>query len=47
VVTNCSANALDMMEKMLAINPAKRWTCQELLSHPYFTEDDKKNVDDS
>jgi serine/threonine protein kinase len=41
VIQNCSPNAIDLLEKMLAMNPAKRWSCAEILLHPYFTEDNK------
>jgi serine/threonine protein kinase len=30
--------AYDLMEKMLAIDPCKRITCKEALSHPYFND---------
>ena len=30
--------AIDLMEKMLAIDPVKRITCKEALNHPYFQD---------
>lgn len=33
---NASGLALDLLEKMLAFNPAKRITVEEALAHPYL-----------
>ena len=30
--------ALDLLDKMLVFNPQKRWTVQQCLAHPYFSE---------
>lgn len=32
----CNAVTLDFLEKCLDKDPGKRWTCEQLLRHPYF-----------
>lgn len=34
--TNADANALDLLDKMLAFNPDRRITVEEALRHPYL-----------
>lgn len=41
---NASADALDLMQKLLVFNPNKRLTAEEALSHPYVK--DFHNIDD-
>ena len=36
VFPNASAQALDLMEKMLTFNPNRRITVEEALAHPYL-----------
>lgn len=31
-----SENALNFMKCCMAMDPAKRWSCEQLLEHPYF-----------
>jgi serine/threonine protein kinase len=47
VLSNCSKQALDLMQSMLAFNPAKRLTCAELLLHPFFYESEIEDLDES
>lgn len=35
---NATAKALDLLQKLLQINPAKRLTAEQALNHPYITE---------
>jgi serine/threonine protein kinase len=35
--SNCQLQALDLLEKMLCFNPAKRITVDECLEHPYMS----------
>ncbi|KAG2186858.1 hypothetical protein INT44_003085 [Umbelopsis vinacea] len=35
--TAAGSDALDLLEKMLVFDPAKRWTCRECLNHSYFS----------
>lgn len=32
----CNANTVDFLERCLDKDPGKRWTCEQLLRHPYF-----------
>lgn len=32
--------AEDLLSKMLATNPLERWSCRELLNHPFFSDED-------
>lgn len=41
----CNAVTLDFLHKCLDKDPARRWTCDQLLRHPYF-EDFSFKVDD-
>ncbi len=37
-VDNLDEKGLDLLDKMLQINPEKRISCEEALKHPYFNE---------
>jgi len=37
-----SPQGLDLLDKMLQLDPNKRPTAQEALNHPYFTEEEPK-----
>lgn len=32
-------DALDLMTKLLELNPLRRWSCSQALNHPYFNEE--------
>ncbi|XP_019866678.1 cyclin-dependent kinase-like 1 isoform X2 [Aethina tumida] len=42
----CSSTTIDFLEKCLDKNPSSRWSCEELIMHPYF-QNFKFKVDES
>ncbi|CAH2013621.1 unnamed protein product [Acanthoscelides obtectus] len=44
---DCPPAALDFLKKCLDKDPAKRWTCEELLSHKYFDAIEKDSENES
>lgn len=38
IIPNMPDDALDLMEKLMTINPNKRLTVQEALEHPYLSQ---------
>ena len=42
MLPNISSNALDLMTKMLCMNPASRITSLQALAHPFFSPDPPK-----
>ena len=38
VYPKANPTALDLLDKMLAFNPTKRWTLKQCIEHPYFRE---------
>lgn len=39
-----SESCRDLLEKMMSVNPRERPTIQEILNHPWFTEDVPENL---
>jgi len=35
--TAAGSDALDLLEKMLVFDPAKRWTCREVTAYTFYT----------
>lgn len=44
-VPKLSDDGIDLLKKMLVINPNKRISCEEALRHPYFKDVDQKTLD--
>lgn len=40
-VTNLDSDGMDLLGKMIALDPAKRISCRTILQHPYFNDLDK------
>lgn len=38
VVPELSPEGIDLLQKMLALNPSKRLSAEECLDHPYFLQ---------
>jgi mitogen-activated protein kinase 1/3 len=38
IYPNASAEAVDLLENMLQFNPKKRYTVEQCLAHPYFSQ---------
>lgn len=36
ILIRASTEAIDLLKKLFHFNPAKRWSCQDCLKHPYF-----------
>lgn len=46
LIQNASTQALDVLRKMLEINPHKRISVDEALAHPFFQEQELQDFDD-
>eukprot|EP00798_Chlamydomonas_sp_ICE-L_P022420 gene22420-29532_t len=44
IFPKASEDALDLLSKMVVLNPANRWTVEQLLQHRYFTNEPSPTI---